>query len=337
MSGHLATRVGMGRVASVMGVAVAATALIATGGAAPAVAGGALGKAVTTQSGAECLTNTSAAGSQARVMAGHAGVDPNSMTLAQSKAWDAALQQRVQQRGLNARAATAKFKTIDIDVRAHVITRNNGTGGATPKMVLDQIKVLNRAYAGQTSSASSFTPFRFVLKSYDVTANSDWYNWSLKDDDKAAKKALHKGGYDDLNMYVTGLGDGLLGYAYYPQSQVGFRDGVVLLNESLPGGSAAPYNEGDTATHEIGHWLGLAHTFENGCTKPGDFVDDTPYQLDGDNIFFCDESLNTCNKPGKDPVHNFMNYGDDPCMDQFTEGQSLRMLLSWLAYRDPAA
>ncbi|WP_175442409.1 zinc metalloprotease [Humibacillus sp. DSM 29435] len=268
-------------------------------------------------------------------MAGYAGVDPNSMSLAQSKTWDAALQQRVQQRGLATRAATAKFKTITIDVRVHVITRNNGTGGATPKMVLDQIKVLNRAYAGKTASGSAFTPFRFVLKSYDVTPNTNWYNWS-DSDDKPAKKALHRGGYDDLNMYVTGLSDGLLGYAYYPQDQVGFRDGVVLLNESLPGGSAAPYNEGDTATHEIGHWLGLAHTFENGCSKPGDFVADTPYQADGDNIFYCDESLNTCQQPGKDPVHNFMSYGDDPCLDQFTEGQSLRMLLSWLAYRDPA-
>lgn len=337
MSGGLATRTGKRRAASMVGAAIAATAVIATGSSAPAVAGGAQGKTVKTQVGAQCSTGSGADEAEARVMAGHAGVDPNSMTLAQSKAWDASLQQRVQQRGLNARAATAKFKTITIDVRVHVITRNNGTGGATPKMVVDQIKVLNQAYAGKTSSASSYTPFRFVLKSYDVTANSDWYNWSFNDDEKVAKKALHKGGYDDLNLYVTGLGDGLLGYAYYPQSQVGYRDGVVLLNQSLPGGSVAPYNEGDTATHEIGHWLGLAHTFENGCNKPGDFVADTPYQYDGNNIFFCDESLNTCKKPGNDPVHNFMSYGDDPCLNQFTEGQSLRMLLSWLAYRDPAA
>lgn len=331
MSGGLATYRGKRRAAAFASVAVATTALLASGGTVTAAAD------ATTSSPARaaCSTAPAAAGADARVMAGYAGVDPNSMSLAQSKTWDAALQQRVQQRGLATRAATAKFKTITIDVRVHVITRNNGTGGATPKMVLDQIKVLNRAYAGKTASGSAFTPFRFVLKSYDVTPNTNWYNWS-DSDDRPAKKALHQGGYDDLNMYVTGLSDGLLGYAYYPQDQVGFRDGVVLLNESLPGGTAAPYNEGDTATHEIGHWLGLAHTFENGCSKPGDFVADTPYQADGDNIFYCDESLNTCPQPGKDPVHNFMSYGDDPCLDQFTEGQSLRMLLSWLAYRDPA-
>lgn len=336
MSDGLATRTGKRRAASLVGVAVAATALIATGSMAPAMAGGAQAKTVKAQVGA-CAPDEGAGAAEARVMAGHAGVDPNSMTLSQSKTWDTALQKRVQQRGLNARAATAKFKTIDIDVRVHVITRNNGTGGATPKMVLRQINVLNRAYAGNSSPDSTYSPFRFRLKSYDVTPNSDWYNWTPKDDEIPAKKALHKGGYDDLNLYITGLGGGLLGYAYYPQSQVGFQDGVVLLNESLPGGTAAPYNEGDTATHEVGHWLGLAHTFENGCNKPGDFVADTPYQFDGNNIFFCDESLNTCKKPGNDPVHNFMSYGDDPCLDQFTEGQSLRMLLSWLAYRDPSA
>ena len=69
----------------------------------------------------------------------------------------------------------------------------------------------------------------------------------------------------------------------------------------MPGGTAAPYNEGDTATHEIGHWMGLAHTFDNGCTPPGDMVKDTPYQLDGDNIFFCNESDDTCVQPRERP------------------------------------
>ena len=60
---------------------------------------------------------------------------------------------------------------------------------------------------------------------------------------------------------------------------------------------------------------------------------DTPYQLDEDNIFSCDESLDTCTAPGSDPVHNFMSYGDDPCLDQFTRGQAVRQVAVWHLFR----
>ena len=109
----------------------------------------------------------------------------------------------------------------------------------------------------------------------------------------------------------------------------------MLLNESLPGGSAAPYNRGDTATHEIGHWLGLYHTFENSCAKPGDRVADTPRQFDGRNVYKCNEALNTCPALGRDPVHNFMSYGTDLCLNMFTTGQVNRMVAVWKAFRAP--
>jgi hypothetical protein len=79
-------------------------------------------------------------------------------------------------------------------------------------------------------------------------------------------------------MYVGDIEPGLLGWAYYPERKLKFCDGVVILGESLPGGTAAPYNEGDTATHEVGHWLNLLHTFEQGCENEGDKVKDTPTQ-----------------------------------------------------------
>ncbi len=256
------------------------------------------------------------------------------------------LQRRVdrltRQGKLDRKSRLAGRNAYTVNTYVHVITRSDGTGGVTAAQVAAQMAVLNRAFTGGRVAGgwSAGTPFRFVLQSVDYTANDAWYEWGTDEEtggDDAesveAKQALHQGTFDDLNIYIAGLVD-YLGYAYFPAPDLElWRDGLVLLNESLPGGAAEGFNLGDTATHEIGHWLGLDHTFENGCVAPGDYVYDTPYQADGDNIFECIESLNTCRQFGRDPVHNFMNYGDDECMDRFTVGQSLRMRQHWAAFR----
>ena len=268
------------------------------------------------------------AAGHARVKPGYEELDMGTVTRAQQRKMERQFRHAMKD------AKTHRGATIRVNTRFHVIRSDSGAGNVTNAQIDAQMAVLNNAFRGDSSPAAAPTPFRFRLASVDRTNNSDWYNWSLADDDDPAKSALYQGSTRTLNIYTANLEGGLLGYAYFPVPSPQYLDGVVLLNESLPGGTAAPYNEGDTATHEIGHWLNLYHTFQNGCATPGDRVNDTPYQDDGNRIFSCNTALDSCPaKPGNDPVKNFMSYGDDPCLNRFSAGQATRMTNAWNALR----
>jgi len=233
-------------------------------------------------------------------------------------------------RGSSGGSDVAPASTLPATIYVYVHVINIGSGlsnGDVPiGQINDQINVLNGAYAGLGST--------FSLADVDQTLNAMWYTAGPGSQAEAQMKAaLRKGGKSDLNIYTNNPGGGLLGWATFPWSYSSnpANDGVVILYSSLPGGSAVPYNLGDTATHEVGHWLGLYHTFQGGCSKSGDYVSDTPSERSP--AYGCPTGRDSCKQGGLDPIENFMDYSDDACMDTFTAGQRTRMQSMWGSYR----
>lgn len=217
-----------------------------------------------------------------------------------------------------------------INVYFHVITNSAGQGAPTTQQISNQIAVLNAAFASSS--------IQFNLVSTNTTADDAWYAVTPGTTAEAQmKNALRQGTADDLNIYSANIGGGLLGWATFPSSYANNpkSDGVVLLNSSLPGGSAVPYNLGDTGTHEVGHWVGLYHTFQGGCSRQadtgGDLVGDTAAEKSA--AFGCPTGRDTCTTAGVDPITNFMDYTDDACMFTFTAGQTSRLQAQWVQYR----
>ena len=206
---------------------------------------------------------------------------------------------------------------VNVQVAWHVIHASNGAGNISNDMIVDQIEVLNDAYA-------PYDIF-FTLVSVDYTMNDNWFT-DMNQYESAYKQQLNIDPVHHLNIY-SGNMPGLVGWSYLPYQwpEGSYMHGVCLLYSCLPGGTAYPYNAGDTATHEVGHYLGLEHTFRNGCSTNNDYVDDTPQEDDGNNIYNCNNTDTCPNDPGSDPIHNFMTYTDDACLNQFTDGQGDRM------------
>ena len=221
------------------------------------------------------------------------------------------------------------FMAANVNVYVHIIKSDAVTGEISDSVITNQLAVLNAAYGG--------AGFTYALAGVDRTENAEWFTMSPGSTaEAAAKAALRRGSADDLNLYTANPGGGLLGWATFPSSYAKkpAADGVVLLYSSLPGGTAAPYNEGDTATHEVGHWMGLYHTFQGGCSPKGDLIGDTPGEKSA--AFGCPAGRDSCSTkqtPGFDPIHNFMDYTDDSCMIEFTIDQDTRMQGQWSLYR----
>lgn len=260
--------------------------------------------------------------------------DPNELSAAEVVRKERDLAGALRARDLRRAPKASALATVTIPVVFHVISEDGtrANGNIPDSMINAQMNVLNQAYAGATGGTA--TAFSFQLTAINRVTRGAWYPIVYESStEQQMKSSLRRGGKDTLNIYTGDLSDDLLGWATFPTSTLNTDDGVVILAESMPGGSASPYNGGDTATHEIGHWLNLYHTFQGGCSGSGDQVSDTPAEASA--ASGCPTGRNTCSSAGSDPIHNFMDYTTDDCMYEFTPGQASRMLNGWNAYRAP--
>ncbi len=223
--------------------------------------------------------------------------------------------------------------TATIPVVFHVVYASDGTGNVSDAAINAQIAEMNQDYAGQEAPGTAAnTQFSFTLAAVRRWQNDSWFNDpDSASGERALKTATHEGDSRTLNIWSTNTS--YLGYATFPWWYAGDPelDGIVIQWGSLPGGPITNYNEGKTASHESGHWLGLYHTFQGGCSRNNDEVADTPAEKTATSG--CPSGKDTCRASGLDPVHNYMDYSYDSCYNQFTPGQASRMQSAWSAYR----
>ena len=239
----------------------------------------------------------------------------------------------------NPTAAYDPVVVYEIQVVFHVLQNTSGTGFLSAARIQSQIDILNEdflAIAGTNGANGNDAAIQFVLATTDpdgnpttgitYNTNNNWYN-----DNGAYWNSLAWDTNRYMNVY-TNTASGALGYVPdLPQGGLAGQnnDRIVMLWSSIGanGPIGPPYNQGRTLTHEVGHYLGLYHTFDNGCGSAascytsGDRICDTERES-GPN-FGCTGNGQSCSSP--DPIRNYMDYSDDLCMEEFTPEQVRRM------------
>jgi len=215
---------------------------------------------------------------------------------------------------------------INVPVYAHILQSSTGSNPIDERMVRRTVRRLNKGF----KSAG----FVYELVSIETIVNDAWssiseqeYEAGLPDTIAEAKNV---GPRNALNLYFGSL-DGLCGFADFPFYE-NPNEAVFMDHGCSVGGSAE--NDYDTITHEVGHFMGLLHTFApepNGCRSPGDEIADTPAQKESHRA--CGP-YDTCpSKRGLDPTNNFMDYSVDQCNHIFTRRQINVMRNAHTSYR----
>jgi PKD repeat protein len=251
----------------------------------------------------------------------------------------------------NARAQNDTVYFIPVVV--HVI-HNGGPENISDAQIQSQIQVLNedfRKMSGTNGAGNGVdTKIQFCLagknpdgkccKGIVRIKSSLTYHQSYQRSDLAHLSSWDATRY--LNIYIVkSMPSGVLGYASFPGSPSD-QDGAVILNSAFGtlGTVASPYNLGRTVSHELGHWFGLYHTFNDSCgidaCTDGDHVCDTPPVAQPN--YGCPGSVNSCHNDNpdlNDLPDDYMDYTDDACKSQFTAGQAARAQATLQTLRTP--
>ncbi len=246
---------------------------------------------------------------------------------------------RVRQRAMQAGEVPQAEQSVRIiPVVVHIL-HQNGSENIPDSYVVQAIERLNKDFQALNSDTtivrSVFKPliadmkFEFRLAGVDpggycTNGIVRELNPATNNGADAAIKTHYWPTNKYLNIYVVrsipsdGVAGTILGYAYLPFMAAGEpHDGIVIRASEMNGYSR-------TLTHEVGHYLGLRHTFEGGCTLSGDGVDDTPPVANPN--FGCPWSVNSCHIDSpdlKDQIENYMDYSS--CQAMFTQGQKQRV------------
>ena len=237
-----------------------------------------------------------------------------------------------------------------IPVVFHVI-HTGGPENISKEQIEDQMRIINEDYrrlnADTVNTRDIFKPvatdalveFRLAKKDPDGNCTEGInrvFSPLTNNADDAVKALSYWNSSRYLNVWVVntiaasddqpGI---ILGYAQFPNFGSAATDGVVVRADRIGSiGYAVPGDRGRTLTHEIGHWLGLLHTFQGGCGGGffGENIEDTPPVAEAN--YSCSQNANSCTNDSPDlpdMIENYMDYANGSCMNTFTLGQKARM------------